>query len=101
MTRLGAAVLLVFCACATEPSSDDPQSTESTDTNDTSDQDEAEQPSNEAPPPNMQEPVVEPPAKCPTYSASQNVYTPYTGSGPFPMGSVSAYPWRGPNTMYP
>lgn len=102
MTRMGA-VLLVFCACATEQISDDPQSTEvgdeSTDV-DPSDPGEPDQPADEAPP-NMEEPVVEPPAKCPSYSASQNVYTPYVGNGPFPMGSVAAYPWRGPSSTYP
>jgi hypothetical protein len=102
MTRLGAAVLLVLSACATEQTSDDPQSTETDETSpDTSDETGTEQPADEAPPPNMEEPVTEPAAKCPSYPASQNVYTPYAGSGPFPMGSVSAYPWRGPSTMYP
>ena len=100
MTRLGAAVLLVFAACATEQISDDPQATEVGNEDSTDTQAEPEQPANEAPPPNMEEPKSEPPPKC-TYTAAQNVYTPYVGSGPFPMGSVAAYPWRGPSSMYP
>lgn len=36
---------------------------------------------------------------CPAYGS--DVYTPFPGSGPFPTGKVSTYPWRGPTTAYP
>jgi hypothetical protein len=36
---------------------------------------------------------------CPAYSAS--VYTPYTGTGAFPSGTVAQYPWRGTSSSYP
>ncbi|MBA3395044.1 MAG: hypothetical protein H0T89_20525 [Deltaproteobacteria bacterium] len=40
-----------------------------------------------------------PTSNCPAYGS--DVYTPYPGSGPFPTGKVSTYPWRGPTTAYP
>jgi hypothetical protein len=40
-----------------------------------------------------------PSANCAPYG--NDVYTPYLGKGPFPIGTVAAYPWRGPGAMYP
>lgn len=36
---------------------------------------------------------------CPAYAA--DVYTPFSGSGPFPNGTVKELPWRGPTATYP
>ena len=40
-----------------------------------------------------------PSAGCAPYGS--DVYTPYTATGAFPTGPVSAYPWHGPAMTYP
>jgi len=40
-----------------------------------------------------------PSANCAPYGS--DVYTPYAGTGPFPIGPVARYAWRGPATSYP
>jgi hypothetical protein len=40
-----------------------------------------------------------PSPNCPAYGS--DVYTPFLGAGPFPVGDVATYPWRGPSASYP
>jgi hypothetical protein len=40
-----------------------------------------------------------PSPNCPPYGS--DVYTPFLGAGPFPLGDVATYPWRGPSSTYP
>src|ERR1044071_3630792 len=100
MTRVIGAVSAFFvagvlAACAVDdvtPADDNdddsqPQQTASTDD------------SSPSPSPSAPDDGPWPSASCAPYGS--DVYTPYLGKGPFPMGTVAEYPWRGPGAMYP